>query len=190
MKNQTEKQFKEWAEKISKSDQRAFDELFRSFYPVLVRFAMRYVTNITTSKDIVQDCFVTLWQTRQRIDASRSLKSYLYTMVRNRALNSIRDSSGVDVDHELASDRQRTQIPDVAEVGEDESNLEKKMSLWIDQLPDRQKEAFRLSRFDGLDHDEIAEIMSVSPKTVNNHIVAALSTLRECYKQYENNIKS
>lgn len=89
MKKQTEQQFSTWAEKINKSDQRAFDELFRSFYPILVRFVMRYVTNTTTSKDIVQGCFVTLWQTRQRLDASRSLKSYLYMMVRNRALNEI-----------------------------------------------------------------------------------------------------
>lgn len=189
MKKQTEQQFSEWAEKISESDQRAFDELFRSFYPVLVRFAMRYVTNRTISKDIVQDCFVTLWQTRQRIDPSRSLKSYLYMMVRNRALNAIRDSSGVDIDHDLASDQQRVQTPAEYEADDNESTLERKMRMWIDQLPDRQKEAFCLSRFDGLDHDEIAEVMSVSPKTVNNHIVAALSTLRNRYEQYENDIK-
>lgn len=167
------------------SDQRALDELFRSFYPVLVRFAMRYVSNSTTSKDIVQDCFVTLWQTRQRLDASRSLKSYLYMMVRNRALNTIRDSSGIDVDHDLASNRQQTLEPPDADADDNGATLEMKMNVWINQLPQRQKEAFRLSRFDGLDHDEIAEVMSVSPKTVNNHIVAALSTLRNRYEQYE-----
>lgn len=190
MKNLTEQKFREWAERISKSDQRAFDELFRSFYPVLVRFSMRYVTNRTVSRDIVQDCFFTLWQTRQRIDASRSLKSYLYMMVRNRALNEIRDSSGIDVDHELASDRQRVQTPVGTESDDDGSTLEKKMSMWIEQLPDRQKEAFRLSRFEGLDHDEIAEVMNVSPKTVNNHIVSALRALRDNYETYENKVKN
>jgi len=190
MKNPTEQQFSVWAGKISRSDQRAFDDLFRSFYPVLVRFALRYLHNRTASKDIVQDCFVSLWQTRQRIDASRSLKSYLYMMVRNRALNEIRDHSGVDVNHELASDQQRNQPPnDYTEDENESSRLEKKMSVWIDQLPDRQKEAFRLSRFDGLVHDEIAEVMSVSPRTVNNHIVAALSSLRHRHEQHKKNIK-
>ncbi|WP_340106784.1 RNA polymerase sigma-70 factor [Rhodohalobacter sp. 8-1] len=189
MKKHTEQQLTEWAEKISRSDQRAFDELFRAFYPILVRFAMRYVSNSTTSKDIVQECFITLWKTRTRIDASRSLKSYLYMMVRNKALNTIRDNSGVDIDHELASDQQMNQQPDEIEQEYESSKLERKLQLWIGLLPDRQKEAFRLSRFDGLDHDEIAEVMSVSPKTVNNHIVAALSTLRNRYEQYKNEIK-
>ena len=189
MKNPTEQQFSVWAGKISRSDQRAFDELFRSFYPVLVRFSLRYVHNRTASKDIVQDCFVSLWQTRQRIDPSRSLKSYLYMMVRNRALNEIRDHSGVDVNHELARDQQRNQPPEEYTEDENESSrLGKVMSIWIDQLPNRQKEAFCLSRFDGLDHDEIADVMNVSPKTVNNHIVAALSSLRDRYAQYEDNI--
>lgn len=192
MKKLTDQQFSEWAEKISRSDRRAFDELFRSFYPGLVRFCMRYVTDKTASKDIVQDCFVSLWQTRQRIEASRSLKSYLYMMVRNRALNAIRDRSGIDVNHELASNHKPAYPGSYTEYDEyehDESNLENLMITWIDQLPDRQKEAFTLSRFEGLDHDEIAAVMSVSPKTVNNHIVAALQYLRDRYEQYGSNQK-
>ena len=51
--------------------------------------------------------------------------------------------------------------------------------MWIDELPPRRREAFRLSRFDGLSHDEIARVMALTPKTVNNHIVLALQTLRE-----------
>lgn len=186
MKKPTEEQFTIWAEKIGRSDQRAFDDLFRAFYPVLVRFTMRYVSNKTLAKDVVQDCFISLWQTRRRIDASRSLKSYLFTMVRNRALNEIRDHSKVDVNHELAQNQQREENPEEVERFNETGQLEENMNKWIEELPDRQQEAFRLSRFEGLDHDEIAEVMSVSPKTVNNHIVAALSSLRERYIQYDN----
>lgn len=185
MKNPSEQQFAKWAEKISRSDQRAFDDLFRAFYPALVRFAIRYVSNQTTAKDVVQESFVKLWQTRGRIDPSRSLKSYLYTMVRNRALNEVRDRSGIDVNQEKAHNQQRFEDPEDVEVAKSSEQLEEKMKHWIDELPDRQKEAFSLSRFEGLDHDEIAEVMSVSPKTVNNHIVAALSTLRDRYEQYK-----
>lgn len=185
MKNPSEQQFAKWAEKISRSDQRAFDDLFRTFYPVLVRFAMRYVSNKMAARDVVQESFMKLWQTRGRIDASRSLKSYLYTMVRNRSLNEIRDRSGIDVNREKAHNQQRVEDPEEIKLDSKSGQLEERMKLWIDELPDRQKEAFSLSRFEGLDHDEIAEVMSVSPKTVNNHIVAALSTLRGRYEQYK-----
>lgn len=190
MKKPTEQQFSKWAEKIRRSDRTSFDELFRAFYPLLVRFAMRYVADRTTSKDIVQECFVSLWQTRYRIDVDRSLKSYLYIMVRNRALNVLRDGSGVQVDHELASSQQSDQSSgNNTDEYDDDSPLKCLMSSWIDQLPDRQKEAFSLSRFEGLDHDEIADVMNVSPKTVNNHIVAALRSLRDQYEKYKNHSK-
>lgn len=187
MKMPTQKQFTDWAQRISRSDQRAFDELFRAFYPFLVRFGVRYVHDVTASKDIVQECFVKLWQKRERIDASQSLKSYLYTMVRNRALNFLRDGSDVYVDHETAVFRQQNEesidaVPD----SEDEMKpLSEKFESWIDELPDRQKEAFKLSRFEGLDHDEISHVMEVSPKTVNNHIVAALRYLKDRYEAYQ-----
>lgn len=56
---------------------------------------------------------------------------------------------------------------------------------WIDNLPERQQEAFKLSRFEGLSHDEIADIMDVSPRTVNNHIVAALKSLQEKSSEFQ-----
>lgn len=186
MKKLTEQQFKEWAKRISRSDRQAFNELFRSFYPGMVHFAMRYLKDKTVSKDIVQDCFISLWQTRSRIDASRSLKNYLFTMVRNKALNAIRDRSSVDVDHDLASDGKADNVVNAIHDEDDGSSLEELMKSWINELPDRQKEALSLSRFEGFDHEEIAVVMDVSPKTVNNHIVAALRTLRDRYEQYEN----
>ena len=64
------------------------------------------------------------------------------------------------------------------------SELSEKFGEWIEQLPERQQEAFELSRFEGLNHEEIASVMDVSPKTVNNHIVAALKQLRSLYEEY------
>jgi len=188
MKKLTEQQFNEWAKRISRSDRQAFNELFRAIYPAMVHFAMRYLKDKTASKDIVQDCFISLWQTRSRIDPSRSLKNYLFTMVRNKALNAIRDRSSFNVDHDLVSDGNAGSVV-IAMDDEDDGDgpsLEELMRSWINELPDRQKEALSLSRFEGFDHEEIAVVMNVSPKTVNNHIVAALRSLRERYEQYGN----
>lgn len=187
MKQPSKEQFETWAREIRRSNRRAFDALFREVYPGMVRFAFRYLNNRAAAQDIVQDCFVALWKTRNRINENRSLKSYLYTMVRNRALNELRDHSDLYVSHDTSLYHQDTAEPDIPD--EDENGeLQSKMNQWIDELPGRQKEAFQLSRFHGLDHDEIAEVMDVSPKTVNNHIVAALSSLRSRYEKHNSEV--
>lgn len=104
MKQPSDQQINLWAEKISRSDRASFDQLFRSLYPLLMSFAMRYTHDRAAAKDITQDCFVKLWQRRDKIDPEKSLKSFLYTMVRNRALTMIQDYSDTTVDHELVSD--------------------------------------------------------------------------------------
>jgi len=144
---------------------------------------MRYTRDEAAAKDVVQDCFVKLWNTRRRINPDRSLKSYIYTMVRNRALNLIRDQAVVEINHQLAINSVFYTEPEIVEGTQPELN--NLFKHWIGQLPERQKEAFELSRFEGLDHQEISEVMNLSPKTVNNHIVAALSFLKERYSNYK-----
>lgn len=61
----------------------------------------------------------------------------------------------------------------------DSDALRTRMRAWIDDLPERQREAFRLSRFDDLTHDEIADVMDIAPRTVTNHVTKALQTLRD-----------
>lgn len=173
-----------WAKKIKQSDRTSFDQLFRALYPLLTRFAMRYVHDEAAAKDVVQDCFATLWRKRQRLDPEKSVKNFLYTMVRNRALNMLRDQSATDVSHELASLTSASEPEGVRDEDVEGKTLHHQMQKWIAELPKRQKEAFELSRFEGLDHSEIADVMKVSPKTVNNHIVHALTTLRERYEQF------
>jgi len=72
--------------------------------------------------------------------------------------------------------------PDAAAEGE---WLEERLRTWIADLPTRQREALVLSRFEGLSHDQIAEVMDISPRTVNNHIVRALKRLRDHVDDYD-----
>ena len=67
----------------------------------------------------------------------------------------------------------------------DARDLEDRLHDWIADLPDRQREALELSRFRGLSHEDVAGIMDISPRTVNNHIVRALRSLRERIRTYE-----
>lgn len=176
------KQIRIWGEKISASDQKAFNSLFRSLYPRLIHFACKYNKNKAVARDIVQDAFVVLWEKRDQIEPDRSIQAYLYRIVRNKSLNYIRDHSDETVG--LLDDIPLEAPNNVKNQNETEQliNLLKK---WIKKLPKRQREAFELSRFEGLDHDEIAGVMDVSSNTVNNHIVAALNKLRDRCDAYK-----
>ncbi|MCH8496056.1 MAG: RNA polymerase sigma-70 factor [Balneolales bacterium] len=179
-----QEQISSLAQRISKSDDRAFDELFKLLYNDLVRYSMKFVYDKDTSCNLVQDVFIKLWNMRESIDSDLSLKSYLYQMVRNRALNHIRDNQRETVGLELVDLQDYSDDGDLTDSTDSTSELSDKMNLWIEKLPDRQREAFELSRFEGLDHEEIAQVMNVSARTVNNHIVSALKHLRDYYDAY------
>jgi RNA polymerase sigma-70 factor (ECF subfamily) len=145
----------------------------------LLRYATR-LTNEETAYDIVQNAFVSLWQMRASIDPDRSLRSLLYTLVRNEALNQRR---AMDRRRDRHSEYAPSRNPLPPENVEAEA-LRTRLQQWIDDLPERQREAFRLSRFDGLTHAEIADVMNIKPRTVTNHVTKALQTLRDRLDDY------
>lgn len=174
-----------WARRIKASDEAAFSALFHRLYPRLVKFSWRYTRTKTSAKDIVQESFIKLWEIRSTIDPQQSLRSYLFQIVRNRSLNYLRDRSP----HQPSLDdvpQQAVKLDASSELDFKNDTIDKAMLHWIDALPDRQQEAIKLSRFEGLNHDEIAYVMNISPRTVNNHIVKALSTLRDQWDAYKN----
>jgi RNA polymerase sigma-70 factor, ECF subfamily len=191
MNQKSQQQIKNWAQKIRESDRKAFDDFFRWGYPRLVRFAIGYTGEKSSACDIVQDAFVVLWQKRDEIDPNRSLKSLVYQIVRNRCLNYLRDRANTLVDSDIVQDSpSATEAISIENMTTENGSLEKKFQEWIQALPNRQREAFELSRFEGLEHDEIADVMEISPKTVNNHIVAALQQLRIFYVEYQKKINN
>lgn len=166
---------------IRKSNRLAFSNFFRAYYAVYVAYSQRFVDSKDQAADIVQEVFVKLWEIRNTLDSDKPLKSLVYTMVRNHSLNHLRDYENRYTDlNENALTIHQQQVH--TEEQQPDSSIFNEL---IKELPERQREAFELSRFDGLQHDEIAEIMDVSPRTVNNHIVAALKTLRDAYENYK-----
>lgn len=177
---------------VAESDEKAFNRLFRASFAPLVLFACRYVRDKSAAGDMVQDTFIKLWQKRETLSEVQSARSYLYRAVRNYCLNYLRDhareqSMEEQQQHTSFSEGRYTPAFDVTEQ-DASSQTEHRMKLlqkWVSSLPDRQREAFELSRFEGLDHEEIAAVMGVSGKTVNNHITGALQGLRRLKASYE-----
>lgn len=174
---------REWSRRLRKSDAAAAKELFTTFYPHLYRYARRITQQSEQAEDVVQETFLKLWNMRERLDPDRSLRALLFVMVRNLAYNT--------------KDRRRRSLEDVnarpathADPSEeiDTRILAIRLQGWIDALPDRRREAFHLSRFEDLTYEEIARIMNVSVRTVENHIRLALQDLRDHIRNYEPNL--
>ena len=128
--------------------------------------------------DLTQDTFAKLWSVRDRMDDVDSLRAYVFQMARNRVYNHQRDEQvrrDNRADLRASSTHASPPAPDTAL---DTDMLRSRIENWIDELPDRQREALTLRRQSDLSHDEIAEVMDISPNTVNNHIVRAMQHLR------------
>lgn len=177
MKTVKDEQFRTWSHGLRRSDQRAYTQVFETTYDALYRYAWYTLRDEEAAYDVLQDVFLKLWQIRDRIDPAKSLKALLYQMVRNTALNHVRHAKrhAADALDEMLFEPASTSP---SEEDFDTHALETQLRGWIDELPERRREAFMLSRYQGLSHAEIADVMNLAPKTVNNHIVLALQHLR------------
>ncbi|MDZ7806767.1 MAG: RNA polymerase sigma-70 factor [Gracilimonas sp.] len=185
MENITDKQFTEWSQAIRDGNKNSYSAFFRACYEHYVRFAYRYVRSKDQACDLVQEAFIKLWKNRNQLDPLKSLKSYMFTIVRNLSLNHIRDYKNRF--ETLDGDDHSLNALIIHQEQDNESNNEQTIQIiekLIKELPERQREAFELSRFDGLRHEEVAEVMNISARTVNNHIVSACNFLREEYESY------
>ena len=189
MKQLTTEEFAAWSRRLQGSDRQAYTELFEATYDALYRYAWQFTHDAEAAYDVLQDVFLKLWQVRHRLDPERSLKALLYQMVRNTALNHVRYR------RRHAADALDDALPAPAtepapDADLDASALEAHVRAWIDELPERRREAFVLSRFAGLSHVEIAAAMNLAPKTVNNHIVLALQHLRSRLRTHQPDLSS
>ena len=168
-----------WIEQIRRGDESAFEDMFRAYYPQLCRFAAEYVDSESHARDLVQDVFLRIWDRRADWMVRRSLKAYLYQAVRNRALNHVRQQdTRHDIEDDLEYTTDRTE-PRTAADACHENRLSKEANEAIDDLPERRRMAFLLHRRHGFTYKEIASIMDITPKTVENQIGRALKSLRE-----------
>ncbi|MCS3940290.1 RNA polymerase sigma-70 factor (ECF subfamily) [Salinibacter ruber] len=156
-----------------------FSAVFRDLYAPLVRYARGLSSDGVSARDAVQEVFTSLWEDRSEIVVRSSLEALLYTMVRNRVLNANRNRKNRA---ENASPRDIEDQKGLGTTSADESvtakHLRQRLSAWIDDLPPRRREAFILSRYHGLSHEEIAQVMDVSRRTASTHVMHALQDLR------------
>ena len=162
-------------------DRATYVALFDRFFVPLVRYARGFTRDGESAKDIVHDVFLKLWEDRDVIRVKESMKALLYTMVRNRSLNEVRSMKRIDR-QQWAVEAAGT-LENRHPMADEETK--RRILEWINDLPERRREAFMLSRFHDLSHADIARIMNISERTVDTHILLALRSLRERFEQSE-----
>lgn len=175
----------QWVREISRGSEAAFKALFFEFYPHLCSAALSIVGSRSRARDVVQDVFLKLWKRKAEWEVHTSLKVYLYQAVRNEALNHAqKEKSHRKLKQRFAESVSGSQeIVEVAQSAEQDPELVTLIWEIVEELPERRRFVFFLHRKHGLSYKEIAEVMDITRKTVENHMGAALSDIRERLKQ-------
>ncbi len=167
---------------LSQGKESAFQYLFDEYYQLLVSFAYRYLGDLDSSRNIVQDIFVMLYEKRDEIKIHTSLKSHLYQSVRNRALNVIKREKMQREHHSRILDEQDGQ--DINDESWIVNELEGRIGNIVGSLPGQCQKIFRMSRQEGISNSDIAEQLSISKRTVETQISKALKRIREDLKKH------
>ena len=160
----------------------AFELFFKEQYSPLCRFAYPYLKDADEAEEVVQNCFVKLWKDREKLQIESSVKAYLFASVRNACLNQIKHSEVKETYKKYQAFQDEASLSLDGEL--EGSELQDKINVTIENMPEQRKKVFRMSRFEGLKYKEIAEQLNISPKTVENHMGMAMKFMREELKDY------
>lgn len=164
---------------MDKHSKETFKALFEAHYNLLCNYAFSFLNNHQLSEDAVQDVFLSIWNNKEKIDFEQNITAYLFTAVKNKALETIRKhKNDIQKLHALSSIKENAKTS-VDQGVIDSYLLKERLNKSIRQLPSKCQDIFVLSKIDGLTYDEIAELRHISKKTVENHISKALKLLRK-----------
>ena len=164
-------------------DKATFEALFRSEFKGLCVFAIQYIKDTDTAREITQEAFISLWEKRETIDLSKPVKTYLSMTVRNKCLNWLRDNKKfnkeiLDIEG-LLSEKAYVQHDRLVEV-----EIREKIEEAIEELPLKCREIFVLNRNENLKYLEIASKLEISVKTVEAQMSKALQHMRERLREF------
>ncbi len=156
---------------IRNGDHSAFETVFRSYYSILVVMAVTIIHDRAEAENLVQDLFVRLWEKRSELRVG-SLKSYLYVAVRNGCFNAVKHAT---VERKYFDGYI---VDDVEKQGDERECSYELLYDVVNQMPAQRRRIFMMSRFEGKKYAEIAQLLNLSPKTIESQMGKALMFLR------------
>lgn len=159
-------------------DVRAYETTYKELYKPLFIYALGILNSQASAEEIVQNVFMRLWEKKETIEIQTSLKAYLYKAVHNQSLNAIKHNKVVQQYEIHLSHTMTHKESDSVERDAAHKQLQGRLRKALSELPEQCRTVFQMSRFEDLKYKEIAEQLSISPKTVENHMGKALKLLR------------
>jgi RNA polymerase sigma-70 factor (family 1) len=169
---------------IARGDQRSFEDLYRLFYARLFNFALLYVHKREIAEEVVNDVMINIWNKQQTLHQVQNLETYIFAAVRNRSLNYMSTYSAWHV----MPDDTRGQGA-IINFNDPEKELEWKeisfrLNQAIDQLPEQCRTVFKLIKEEGFRYKQVAEILNISPRTVETQLFRAIKKLDKVIEVY------
>ncbi len=175
-----DKNFPESAKmRIADGEEQAFRELFNCFAEKLIQFAFALVKTRDAATEIVDEVFVKIWKRRSDVPRIQNMRVYLYTATKNTALNYLSRKANEQITEPFDFINIELKDEECPEQLMITSEIFRKIKAAVDELPPRCKMIFKLVREDGMRYNEVAEILSISPNTVDAQMVIAVKKISE-----------
>jgi RNA polymerase sigma-70 factor (ECF subfamily) len=160
---------------VAAGDEKAFRVLVEAYWSRVYYNTLTLVKTPAVAQDLTQDIFLKIWLQRYRLPQVESFKKYVYVVGRNQVIAALRKKILETSDADVTALREDLQAPDLRLEGKDAYKM---LMEGVERLTPQQKLIFKLSRLDGLSHEQIAQKLGLSKNTVKVHMVIALNFLR------------
>ncbi len=164
--------------KIAHGDESAFTSIYRHYSRPLFARIVQLLKDEETAKELLQEVFFKIWLQREKIDLSKSFRSFLFTIAANLVYDHFRKLSK---DRKYAQSVLQTAVDYYTHTEEGINSKEslKLIQQAIDRLPPQRRQIFMLCKIDGKTYDQVAELLSISPSTVRDHMVKGNKVVRK-----------
>lgn len=170
-----------WSKICLEDDTKAFEKLYYALFNKLIKFSIYYINDRETAEEIVSEVFVKCWNNRKELSHVQYPESYLFIAVKNQSLKHRKKFSNI---HLVEMDENEFRLIDYSDPSTkvERKELHRRLDQAIETLPAQARMVFRLIKENGMRYKEVAEIMDISPRTVQTQLFRAIAKLRSALK--------
>ena len=165
---------------VTTGDEQAFEQLFRHYRNKAYSIALTYMSSPDLAEDVLQEFFLKLWKQKETLVHIERFEQYFFVMLRNMLISALRQA---DRQQKIKGYiRQSDMLQPTPHQLAEACDLQQIIRHTLDTLPIKQQMIYRMSREEGLSHDEIGTALQLSPRTISNIISIVLNHLRDTLK--------
>ncbi len=168
--------------RLRNGDRNAYETIYKRYAERMYYFSVKYLENDTEAEEVTQNVFIKLWVKREELRADLSLNSFLFMITKNAVIDILRKRKRDRLLSERVESRQQHLMEAPDDIFEYQE-LAAAINNLVNNLPERRRQVYLLSRENGLSHKEIAAKLNISPKTVEVQIRLSLQQIRAFLKQ-------